>query len=82
MKHHPDKGGDPEKVDKFNHYLINSSDKYLKQMRFYLTLKKEIFMINMEWKGLKAEEEEAKISVIFFQCSECKEVNISLINRN
>jgi hypothetical protein len=82
MKHHPDKGGDPEKVDKFNHLFIFSSDKYQKLTRFYLTPKKEIFMINMEWKGLKAEEVEAKISVIFFQCSECKEVIESPINLN
>ncbi len=77
MKHHPDKGGDPEKVHYPDYLYFFSLDKYLKQMRFYRILKKENFMINMEWKGLKAEEGVDKISVIFFQCLECKEVIIS-----
>jgi len=47
MKHHPDKGGNPDKVFIL---LQISSDKYLKQMRYYQIQKKKIYMINMEWK--------------------------------
>jgi hypothetical protein len=58
-EHHPDKGGDAEKVAQkhnpfsFCHLFLNSSRNIKVLMKFLVTQKRGRFMINMEWMELK-----------------------------